>query len=189
MDIGFGSLIEKFEEYVGKRPTRLLVIVIFAAVFAFCAKAIADNLIEPILSFFRTPIWGSTLVEIAFLAGATAAGVTGGIYAMASFTQWQATKLAITKLKEVQTLRKVAKDNAGEANAALDRSSGMLDELESLSTNNLAMVKVLIEMIKYYSENPARLSDEKIKEVERLINEAENEISRLHIENNKHDSN
>tara|TARA_B100000678_G_scaffold35938_1_gene26294 strand:- start:793 stop:1362 length:570 start_codon:yes stop_codon:yes gene_type:complete len=177
MDIGFGSLIEKFEEYVGKRPTRLLIIVIFAAVFAFCAKAITDNLIEPILRFFRTPIWGSTLVEIAFLAGATAAGITGGIYAMASFTQWQAAKLAMAKLKQAQTLRKVAKNNAGEANAVLDQSSGMLNEVESLSSKNLAMAKILLELVKYYSENPTEFSEEKLKEVEAFLNKYENELS------------
>ena len=157
MDIGFGALIEKFEEYLGKRLTHLLIVVIFVAVFALCAKAIADNLIEPILKFFRTPVWETTLIEIAFLAGAVAAGVTGGIYAMASFAQWQATKQSLKNLRRTKELRNGMRSIAGEVDEIMDSSSSMLDDVSKLNTNSVDLMDVLLPLVRAQFENSDHL--------------------------------
>jgi len=176
MDIGFGALIEKFEEYVGRGPTRLLIIVIFVAVFALCAKAISDNLVSPVLDFFRTPLWGSTLVEIAFLAGGAAAGVTGGVYAMASFAKWQATKRALANLKKAKVLKNTANDSARNASVMLDQSSGMLDDVSELNRKSVAMTRMLVSLIRYQMENPTKFPSDKLKQIEAMLEKAESEL-------------
>lgn len=133
MDIGFGALIEKFEQYVGKLPTRILVYAIFIAVFAFCTKAIVDNLIDPLLSFFRTPLWGSTLVELVLLAAAVSAGSLAGLYAMASFTGWQAARAAIRNLSK-------AKQLVSESEAASDKIEQSFSQIEELSAETQTLI-------------------------------------------------
>lgn len=179
MDIGFGSLIEKFEEYVGKRATRVLIIVIFVAVFALCAKAIADNLITPILAFFRTPLWSSTLIEIAFLAGAAAAGIAGGTFAMASFTQWQAAKRTLSNMRKAKVLSKDARANMRESRTTLDQTSELLDGVTNLNDKSIALSQMLIFILRHQLANPKEYSEEQASQMEKALDEAEQQLQGL----------
>ena len=53
MDFGFGSLVDKFEEYVGRRPTRLLLWLAAVAAFVVCIRTIITEGILPIAVTLR----------------------------------------------------------------------------------------------------------------------------------------
>lgn len=53
MDFGFGSLVDKFEERIGRRPTSALLWLAAFALFVVCARTIITEGIIPTVAFVR----------------------------------------------------------------------------------------------------------------------------------------
>lgn len=101
-DFGFGSLVEKYEEYFGRAVTRAILIVVGLAVVATGVGAIWTWLVSPLLTFFRTPIWGQTLTQLML----TTVAIGGGIALSFSLSQ------ELARLRHVRAIKKMRDEAA-----------------------------------------------------------------------------
>lgn len=112
MDFGFGSLVDKFDERLGRRVTSAILWLAAVALFVVCAKTIISDGIIPIAKFIRSngPISVNNLVPRAgegLLIGTLAA-------------------LTFSALIQVLTRRIIAK-----ADAHVGHASELLKNLET----------------------------------------------------------
>jgi len=89
VDFGFSGVIEKFEEHWGKRATRGLTLLIGLAVAAGSVAIIWQWLVQPVLIFFQTPIWGRTLISLFLTVVAIGGGVAVGLLLISVLGQWR----------------------------------------------------------------------------------------------------
>lgn len=82
MDFGFGSLVDKFEERIGRRATSALLWLAAVALFVTCARAIILDGLVPLLDFVRGVSSESALSFFgSIVLGAIVAVVSGVIFA------------------------------------------------------------------------------------------------------------
>lgn len=104
MDLsGIGSgVLDKIEEHWGKRVSRTLSFLIALALVSVCIALIWTWLVTPILAFFKTPVWGQTLTQLAL----TAVAIGGGISLSFSLSQ------ALARRRQLRALKKLRDDSA-----------------------------------------------------------------------------
>jgi ABC-type multidrug transport system fused ATPase/permease subunit len=67
MDVGFGGVIEKFEQHYGSKATKLLLGLIALAIVAACVAIIWQWLVSPVLTFFKSPQRLRLLIQLLYL--------------------------------------------------------------------------------------------------------------------------
>lgn len=75
MDFGLGSLVEKFEEHLGRWPTRLLLWLAAFAIFIGCVRLIVIDGVMPVIEFIRG-VGGNSWLAVAKALGWTFIGAT-----------------------------------------------------------------------------------------------------------------
>lgn len=151
MDLGFGQLIEKFEEHVGKTPTKILLYVVFVAVFAVCMKAIIDNLVSPTMSFLDTPLFGSTLVKLGLMALSVGLGVGVGVQALAAFAEWKSLRKAKEVLRDAESMMdRIELESA----ARHDTNKELFGEIRSLSDRARDMMLASMTVTEQLASHP-----------------------------------
>ncbi len=164
MDLGFGQLIEKFEEHVGKTPTKLLLYVVFVAVFALCTKAIIDNLVSPAMSILDTPLFGSTLIKLSLMMLSVGLGIGVAVQSLAAFGEWKSLKKARAVLRDAESIiDRAATDSA----ARHDANKAILEEIRALSDKARGLMLASANVTERLSTN-SNLTDEQ-RETLRLI--------------------
>jgi ABC-type multidrug transport system fused ATPase/permease subunit len=76
MDVGFGSVIEKFEQHYGSRAAKVLLGLIALAIVAACVAIIWQWLVSPVLTFFKSPERFRLLVQLLYLGLAIGIGTS-----------------------------------------------------------------------------------------------------------------
>ena len=107
MDIEVGAILDRAERHLGTKVVRLLIWAMYFAAFAFCFHIIRILIIAPMLEFFRTPLWGSALIDFALLAVGVGCGIFMASRAVASFAGWRLANRARLALDEANGLRTV----------------------------------------------------------------------------------
>lgn len=142
MDLGLGSIIDKFEEYFGRRVTRLLLILIGLAVVAGCVSVIWSWLIAPLLAFLSTPLWGRTVANLVFTVFAIGGGVAISFNLSSSWLQ-------LRRLRESKRLLTSAEDVFERGSAQNDRhfadAREMIKQADDLFEETLEMYVAVAE--------------------------------------------
>lgn len=89
MDLGLGSFIEKFEVYFGKKITRGLLAIVGLATAAVSVSFIWTWLVAPLLKFFSTPLWGTTLAGLVLTTVAIGGGISLSSHLSSGILSWQ----------------------------------------------------------------------------------------------------
>lgn len=141
MDFGFGAVLEYFEKYFGKRVTFAILVVLGLAIVAVGISLIWTWLIDPVLKFLDTPLWGQSLASIFWRIGGIIMGVTLGM-------TWAHDLVRYRRTRELKWLiRSARKQNK----AMLDRSTALADkamtttsEAQELTNNAFAMLEATV---------------------------------------------
>lgn len=156
MDFGIGSLIEKFEEYAGKRVVGALILVLIIATFALGLNMIWNLLLSPLLVFLQTPLMGMRLIELFVMASSIGLGIGGGLFVIAAVARWQKSR----KLAKIIEQARATNDRAASLNEKV-----MSDHEESVAALERAQVfgkkgEALMQLIGELANEMLALSDE-----------------------------
>jgi len=114
MDFGFGSLVEKFEERVGRRATTVLLYGIGAATLIICVNTVITQGIIPVVDFVRGVSSKTVLGLLSdLLVGSLIAVVSGAVFVF--LVRWWV-KRATMRIVEV------AQEHVRRAEAVIDRA-------------------------------------------------------------------
>lgn len=131
MDLGFGSLVEKFEEHFGRWPTRAMLAIIGLAAMIVCVRLIILDAVLPVIDFVRgvggQSALGLVLKVLSVAAGAAiAAFVTGGIF------RWFVARKADEIIARAQEHAARSQEILEEAGAAVVEMRASYEELQEL---------------------------------------------------------
>lgn len=157
MDLGFSGVIEKFEDYWGKRATGWLLFLIGLAIAAVSLGAIWQWIVSPILVFFKSPLWVNTVAALFNAALIVGAGVTIGLWLSSAFIYF----------KRTRQLRKIVEDAETRTEMVLAHSRSLRDDVKSARENlhtETAKVHVMLQasilLAKAWLEQNPELSDD-----------------------------
>ncbi len=150
MDVGFGAVLEKFEEYFGKRTTKLLLILIGLAIAAVCNGAVWQWIVSPILVFIQSPTWGKTVLSFLLASIAIGAGVSVGLMLVSALAQWQRTRQHGKRLKAAQS----------RVDAAVGEANRLLTDAEGSKTKTQSMLHATVLLASAWVEQNKSLTDE-----------------------------
>jgi hypothetical protein len=123
MDVGFGAVLEKFEEYFGKGVTRAFLILVGLAISAVCVGAIWQWLVGPLLGFLDSPQRWRTITRLSIIAFGLGAGVGIGMFLINGLSRWIDIKFSVRRIAQLVRM-------TDEANELLDRTEERLQYAE-----------------------------------------------------------
>ena len=113
MDLGFGSLVEKFEEHFGRWPTKFMLAMVGLTALTFCVRTLINDAIYPVIEYVRGIDSSSSLKLIASVStGALASGLfafIGGLVLRLIFTR-KADQIIARAQKNMNEAREIAAD-------------------------------------------------------------------------------
>ncbi|MBB3991557.1 hypothetical protein [Croceicoccus naphthovorans] len=136
MDLGFGSLVEKFEEHFGRWPTRVMLAVIGLAAMTVCVRLIILDAIVPIVQFILGA-GGQSALELIVSVLAVAAGAAFSAFVAGGIFRWFVTRkvdVIIAKAQEQVARSYAIMEEASSAVAEVRASHEELQELFSQSS-------------------------------------------------------
>ena len=132
MDFGFGSLIDKFEQHIGRGPTRALLWLAALAAFVVCLSSIIKDGIMPVMAAVRGVSSEFTYATIQRVTIALVTGIVSG------FLFVVAVKLLATHfMKRADALIARAEQVTNDAERRVDEAWGMIQ----LAEETIAEVK------------------------------------------------
>jgi len=145
MDFGFSGLVEKFEEYFGKRATKVLLGIIGLTVFIWCGGFVYNNLVFPIWDFFFGKDNSEATRFVQTVLGTIAGSLAGItlIVILSALNLLLPRRFRLLESKASKVIER-AQEAMTEAKEMTAQSQSRIDEID----------EIYGDIVKFHNENP-----------------------------------